>query len=134
MAFLAICAGGPYCERRSFPTRTFMIAAALVLAASVTANAQLSNADCLTCHDKVRPSNSPVLSTGRSGVRTVTPALPVPARTIRRRSPSTAAAGLYAADRAAVYKAKCAGCHGADGSGQTAMGKAMKLRDLGSAE
>jgi len=45
-----------------------------------------------------------------------------------------AAAGLYAADGAAVYKAKCASCHGADGSGQTAMGKAMKLRDLGSAE
>ncbi len=45
-----------------------------------------------------------------------------------------AAAGLYAADGAATYKAKCASCHGADGSGQTAMGKAMKLRDLGSAE
>ncbi len=44
-----------------------------------------------------------------------------------------AAAGLYAADGAAAYKAKCASCHGADGSGQTAMGKAMKLRDLGSA-
>ena len=39
-----------------------------------------------------------------------------------------------AADGAALYKAKCASCHGADGSGNTAMGKAMKLRDLGSAE
>jgi Cytochrome c, mono- and diheme variants len=45
-----------------------------------------------------------------------------------------AAAGLYAADGAATYKAKCATCHGADGSGQTAMGKSMKLRDLGSPE
>jgi cytochrome c6 len=35
-------------------------------------------------------------------------------------------------DAAAVYKAKCAMCHGADGKGDTAMGKAMKLRDLGS--
>jgi mono/diheme cytochrome c family protein len=31
---------------------------------------------------------------------------------------------------AAVYKAKCASCHGADGRGQTAVGKKMKLRDL----
>lgn len=38
------------------------------------------------------------------------------------------------ADGAAVYKAKCASCHGADGAGQTAMGKKMNLRDLGSAE
>ena len=33
---------------------------------------------------------------------------------------------------AALYKAKCAACHGADGKGETAMGKASKLRDLGS--
>lgn len=33
-----------------------------------------------------------------------------------------------------LYKTKCAMCHGADGSGQTAMGKSMKLRDLGSAD
>jgi mono/diheme cytochrome c family protein len=39
-----------------------------------------------------------------------------------------------AEDGAAIYKAKCASCHGADGTGQTAMGKSMKLRDLGSAE
>jgi cytochrome c6 len=39
-----------------------------------------------------------------------------------------------AADGAAVYKAKCASCHGADGAGTTAMGKKMELRDLGSAE
>lgn len=34
----------------------------------------------------------------------------------------------------ATYKAKCAGCHGADGKGQTAMGKANSIRDLGSAD
>lgn len=39
-----------------------------------------------------------------------------------------------AADGAAIYKAKCASCHGADGNGQTAIGKSMKLRDLGSPE
>ncbi len=38
------------------------------------------------------------------------------------------------ADGAATYKAKCAMCHGADGSGQTPMGKSLKLKDLGSAD
>jgi mono/diheme cytochrome c family protein len=33
-----------------------------------------------------------------------------------------------------LYKAKCAACHGADGSGNTAMGKNLKLKDLGSAD
>lgn len=35
---------------------------------------------------------------------------------------------------AALFKAKCAACHGADGKGETAVGKANKLRDLGSAD
>jgi cytochrome c6 len=35
---------------------------------------------------------------------------------------------------AAVYKTKCAACHGADGKGETAIGKADKIRDFGSAE
>lgn len=39
-----------------------------------------------------------------------------------------------AEDGAALYKGKCAMCHGPDGAGQTTMGKNMKLRDLGSAE
>jgi mono/diheme cytochrome c family protein len=43
-------------------------------------------------------------------------------------------ASLAAADGAALYKAKCASCHGVNGSGDTAMGKAMKLRDLRSPE
>lgn len=40
----------------------------------------------------------------------------------------------FAADGAAVYKAKCASCHGPDGAGQTSIGKSMKLKDLGSAD
>ncbi|MEK6374899.1 MAG: cytochrome c [Acidobacteriota bacterium] len=31
---------------------------------------------------------------------------------------------------AALYKAKCASCHGADGGGNTPVGKSLKLRDL----
>lgn len=37
-------------------------------------------------------------------------------------------------DGAGVYKAKCAACHGADGSGNTPVGKSMHLRDLSSAD
>ena len=37
-------------------------------------------------------------------------------------------------DAAATYKAKCAACHGADGKGDTAMGKKMGMRDLASPE
>jgi len=42
----------------------------------------------------------------------------------------TAALPVAAAADNAVYKGKCAACHGADGSGQTPMGKKMNLRDL----
>ena len=38
------------------------------------------------------------------------------------------------ANAGADYKAKCATCHGPDGKGDTAMGKTMKVKDLGSAE
>jgi len=38
------------------------------------------------------------------------------------------------ADAGADYKAKCATCHGPDGKGDTAMGKTMKVKDLGSAD
>lgn len=41
-----------------------------------------------------------------------------------------AAPAAFAADGAALYKAKCASCHSAEGSGQSPMGKSMKLRDL----
>ena len=37
-------------------------------------------------------------------------------------------------DGAALFKAKCASCHAADGSGNTPVGKGLKLRDLRSAE
>ena len=37
-------------------------------------------------------------------------------------------------DGASIFKAKCAMCHGPDGSGQTAMGKSLRIRALGSAE
>ncbi len=37
-------------------------------------------------------------------------------------------------DGTSVYKAKCAACHGADGTGSTPMGKKLGLRDLGSAD
>jgi mono/diheme cytochrome c family protein len=39
-----------------------------------------------------------------------------------------------AVDGKAIFKAKCAMCHGADGKGQTSMGKSMKIRDLASPE
>jgi cytochrome c6 len=35
-------------------------------------------------------------------------------------------------DAAALFRAKCAACHGADGKGDTGMGKVLKLRDLSS--
>ncbi len=33
-----------------------------------------------------------------------------------------------------LYKAKCAACHGADGKGETATGKALKVKDFASEE
>lgn len=44
------------------------------------------------------------------------------------------AASIAARDGSGTYKAKCIACHGADGGGATAAGKAMKVRDLRSAE
>ncbi len=37
-------------------------------------------------------------------------------------------------DVASLYKSKCAACHGADGSGDTSVGKSLKIRDLHSAD
>ena len=39
-----------------------------------------------------------------------------------------------AADAAATYKAKCAMCHGADGKGETPVGKKMGVHDFASPE
>ena len=41
---------------------------------------------------------------------------------------------LVAEDAAGLYKAKCAACHGADGKGDTAMGKKLGVRDFASPE
>src|SRR4051812_9367423 len=40
----------------------------------------------------------------------------------------------FADDAASTYKAKCSACHGADGKGETAMGKKFGLKDLASPE
>lgn len=42
-------------------------------------------------------------------------------------APTTASAPLF---DETLYKAKCAMCHGADGSGNTAMAKKLGIRDL----
>jgi cytochrome c6 len=39
---------------------------------------------------------------------------------------------LMAQDAAATYKAKCSACHGADGKGDTPVGKKMGIQDLAS--
>ena len=41
---------------------------------------------------------------------------------------------VAAGDAEATYKAKCAMCHGPDGSGATPTGKSLKIRDLRSPE
>ena len=45
-----------------------------------------------------------------------------------------AASPIFAADGAAIFKAKCAACHGADGKGDTPVGKNLKVTPLGSAD
>ena len=40
----------------------------------------------------------------------------------------------HAADGAALYQANCATCHGADGAGDTPVGKAMKVPSLKGSE
>jgi mono/diheme cytochrome c family protein len=42
--------------------------------------------------------------------------------------------GQNSSDGAAVFKAKCAMCHGTDGTGKTPMGQKMNIRDMHSAE
>jgi mono/diheme cytochrome c family protein len=41
---------------------------------------------------------------------------------------------LVAQDAAAIYKTKCAACHGPDGKGDTAVGKKLGARDFASPE
>ena len=45
-----------------------------------------------------------------------------------------APSGVRAQSAAATYKAKCAGCHGADGKANTAPAKALGAHDFGSDE
>ena len=45
-----------------------------------------------------------------------------------------AASPILAADGAALFKSKCAACHGPDGKGETPVGKTLKVASLGSAE
>jgi mono/diheme cytochrome c family protein len=47
---------------------------------------------------------------------------------------TSATSVLAAPDGATTFKAKCAGCHGQDGSGNTPAGKGLKVKDLRSAE
>jgi mono/diheme cytochrome c family protein len=44
------------------------------------------------------------------------------------------APSVHAQNSAATYKAKCAGCHGADGKANTGPGKALGAHDFGSDE
>ena len=59
-------------------------------------------------------------------------AVSLPAMTAMLFSPPPVS-GSTMGDGAAIYKGKCAMCHGADGSGDTAVGKKLGLRDLRSA-
>jgi cytochrome c553 len=43
---------------------------------------------------------------------------------------STAAAALHAEEAKVNFEAKCAGCHGKEGKGDTTMGKRMGTRDF----
>lgn len=41
---------------------------------------------------------------------------------------------MAADDAAALFQTKCSACHGKTGAGDTAMGKAKNIKDLGSAD
>lgn len=56
-------------------------------------------------------------------------AVSLPAFAIMFSNSSSAATSTSAANDA-LYKSKCAMCHAADGSGNTAMGKKLAVRDL----
>ena len=49
-------------------------------------------------------------------------------------APSLVQAQNAPADGAALFKSKCAMCHGPDGAGKTPMGQRLNIRDLRSAE
>lgn len=45
-------------------------------------------------------------------------------------SPLISCSAIAQEDAAGLFKSKCAACHGADGSGNTAVGKSIKIRDF----
>jgi mono/diheme cytochrome c family protein len=47
---------------------------------------------------------------------------------------SSAAVAQTPGDAVRIFKANCESCHGADGSGNTGLGKALKAQDLRSAD
>jgi cytochrome c6 len=46
----------------------------------------------------------------------------------------TQATAVFADDAAALFKSKCAMCHGATGAGDTPIGKSMGIKDLAAPE
>ena len=61
-----------------------------------------------------------------------TTSLTVLALVVLFQNSSQAAVGPITANGADTFKAKCASCHGANGTGNTAAGKTLKVRDLSS--
>ncbi len=57
---------------------------------------------------------------------------PVPTPQVRKTTDSEASSDN--GDVKSVYSAKCSHCHGADGAGNTVLGRALKLRDMRSPE
>src|SRR5271168_19100 len=70
-----------------------------------------------------------IMDTKRNWTKILTPSLICFAGLILFALPARAQTG-----GAALFKAKCATCHGATGKGDTALGKMDKIRDLGSAD
>lgn len=108
-----------------------------VWAAYVISALVLGGYAAVTIHDAVRRYRS----AGRADAdirhemnrRTMKKLITILATCIVIAAPS-AFAGGSGADGTAVYKAKCAMCHGPDGAGQTPMGKNLKVRALASAD
>ena len=67
----------------------------------------------------------------RLGLTAVTTAVLLVLFLIQSRTPAMVAP---TDDATGLFKAKCVACHGSDASGNTPMGKRLKIRDLRSAE
>jgi len=67
----------------------------------------------------------------RIGLATVSTAALLALLLIPSRTPVL---GAPVEDGAGLFKAKCVACHGADASGNTTVGKSLKIKDLRSAE